>query len=112
MLYSILHLEFPALVIRDALSWCLPGIERVPFTWKIYFLLSRRTKEGESDLALTVKVTLIQNNQYAQVAYVGMAYFAYLHCFLEEDPCFGKISTAPPPPPTVACGCPQARNQT
>ena len=70
----------------------------MPFTWKIYFLLSRRTKEGESDLALTVKVTLIQNNQYAQVAYVGMAYFAYLHCFLEEDPCFGKISTVPPPP--------------
>ena len=39
------------------------------FTWKIYFV-SRGTKESQSVLARAIsQVTLIQKNQYAQMAY-------------------------------------------
>lgn len=68
MLYRLLSPEFPIFGNKGILL--LPDVWAAAFTWKIYFLLSRRTKEGESDLALTVKVTLIQNNQYAIEAHI------------------------------------------
>ena len=69
--YSVLSPRFP--ISGDKGAFCPPGTGKVPFTWEIYLLLFREIKEGQSVLLTPAvsQVPLIQNNQYAKVAYLG-----------------------------------------
>lgn len=60
-------------------SFYLPGTGRVCKHW--FILCFHGIKEGQSVLIVLAisRITLIQNNQHARVAYLGVAYTAPLH---------------------------------